>query len=78
MAPRTSIRSSVVGLLAIGFTANAKPVAQIEERAAACNADNLLRRFRDDRYASAAVTFCQTYINAVAYETVTVTTDATA
>lgn len=48
---------------------------QLHERGSRCNGDNLLNRFRGDRYSDAAISFCQTFINSVTYSVVTISTD---
>jgi hypothetical protein len=49
---------------------------QLHERGTRCNGDNLLNRFRNAKYTSAALGFCQTYINSVTYSVATVSTDS--
>lgn len=69
---------TLVGLLVAASAIDATPVSPLEARASSCNADNLLRRFRDTRYSDDATSFCQTFIDAYTHTTVTVTTVASA
>ncbi|TPX17910.1 uncharacterized protein E0L32_003011 [Thyridium curvatum] len=69
---------TLVGLLVAASAVDATPASPLEARASSCNADNLLRRFRDTRYSDGATSFCQTFIDAYTHTTVTVTTVASA
>ena len=71
MSMKTALKGSALALLAASMV-EASPLVE----ARACNGNNLLNRFRDARYTSQAIAFCETYISSVVYSTVTVTTDA--
>ena len=71
-----SMKSALKGSALALFAASVVEASPLEARA--CNGNNLLNRFRDARYTSQAIAFCETYIHSVVYSTVTVTTDAAA
>ena len=71
----STIRAAIGAAVLVALTAEAKPLQALEARAR-CNGDNLLNRFRDHRYSSQAVGFCQTYLDLFVTQTETVTAPA--
>jgi len=74
----STVRGAIGAAVLLALTVESTPLQthQVLEVRGRCNGDNLLNRFRDNRYTSQAVGFCQTLLDLYTTQTETVTAAA--